>query len=129
MGVKRRAAAIGAALVIIGLACDEATGPLDGCLDAVELRATSGTSPEFSWSPACGAQSLVVDPLPPSQGFGMRWGLATADRLVEPPVRYRQVKSGTLELGSDAPLEEGQEYQVFLHGEGGEVIGTLRRTP
>lgn len=125
---SRRVAAVSLTVLVASLACNDSTGPLAACTGPVELVVTSGLSPEFRWSPACGAQALLVDPTPPSQGFGLRWGLAAADRLVEPPVRYGEEQPGTQETGFGAPLEPGREYTVHLLGESS-TLATVRRTP
>ena len=117
----------GAVIVVLlmgGVACgDDSVAPLAACDGPVTLQATSGTIPILRWSPACLAGRLLVEPLPPSQGFGWHWNLAADEQLIAPGVRYGVAPEGTSEEHPAWPLEPEQSYTVVLLDAEGTEIG------
>jgi hypothetical protein len=128
-GIARRGT--GVVLCIAGLsACGgDSTAPLAACEGAVTLGATRGTIPIIRWSPACLAGALLVEPLPPSQGFGWHWVVTAESQLIAPGVRYGELPEGTTESHAAWPLAPDDPYTVYLLDAHGAEIGRREFSP
>jgi hypothetical protein len=113
-----------ALVLAAALSCGGSTEPLAACVAPVSISVGTGTSPTFSWSPACGIDRLVVsEPGPPSQGFGFipRWAIREDGRLIEPLVRYAEAPAGTTVEISPEPLVAGRAYRIEVFGSTGSL--------
>jgi hypothetical protein len=127
--VARRSASV-LPLVTIAVACSgESAAPLTPCDGPVAVSASHGTVPTLRWSPACLASRLVVNPLPPSQGFGWHWAVTAETELVAPGVQFGELPEGTSEDHQAWPLEEDEVYTVLLYDSEGTEIGRGEFTP
>lgn len=112
------------ALSIGLLACGDATGPEDEltpCTDdtgSVAVSVTSGLTPTFDWSPACGVAMILVE-----EDGGDVWGASTdqetwgnpaSANMIHPPVTYGAALSGATTFEDAAPLLSGHTYEVVL---------------
>jgi hypothetical protein len=124
-------------LLIRGVAAcsDEPTEPseLPECTQEVVLRVGEGTTPSFSWTPACKLFFLLVEP---AQGGEDLWSIITpGGNRLGPPVRYGIIPPDAEELVAPRPLLRGTTYNVvvFRHtGPGdddGIQIGIIAFTP
>ena len=92
---------------------DDPAGPDDlaPCTGDVTVSVSAGTTPTFSWSPACRAYGLIVE-----EGASDRWLLvATGSAGIAPGVRYGTVPAGASQRGEPAvPLVAGRAYDVTV---------------
>lgn len=107
----------------------DGAAPPTACDGPVTLSATGGTIPTVRWSPACLAGRLVVNPLPPSQGFGWHWAVTADSRLIAPGVRFGDAPEGTTEDHPAWPLEPDEPYTVLLFDAEGAEIGRREFSP
>ena len=128
-----RLAAVSCAMVL-GCSSDE-TNPSDAppvCTGPVTIAVSSGTSPSFSWTPACHLFFVNVE-----LGATDQWTIISdSTNAIAPPVRYGIVPAGAQQSSSDVtPLQAGQTYDVNLaywSGPGaqdGTLIGSQDFTP
>lgn len=122
---------IALALSALVTGCGTTTEPLAACSTLVTVTVSGGTAPIINWTPACGAERLVVvRPLAP--GFGIvgeesLWVIVSGDRLIEPGVRYGARPRGTVLETPPRELVAGQTYAVSVRM--GVVIGLASFTP
>ena len=110
--------------------CGDGTGPLEPCSGPVQLSATGGLEPTLSWSPRCGAGSLLIDPAAPSSGgFDWRWAVMSGQRLIAPGVRYGVLPEGTTQNHPAVALEPGKPYTVVVLAPDGSEIAEEQFTP
>jgi hypothetical protein len=95
--------------LISGSGCSDAADP-SACLD-LPVSVGSGTTPEFSWSPACHIYSLTVSG--PDAGWLVSGGNVLQD-VISSPVRYGVVPGGAVEDSPAQPLHAGVTYGVRL---------------
>jgi hypothetical protein len=126
MGMRQLA--ILALLGILGLACSDGASPTS-CVD-VPVSVSSGTTPQFSWTLACPAYSLLVL----DQETSM-WYIGGGERMedvIRSPVRYGIVPGGAvIPSGPAQPLQAGVTYTVMLDRRnwfGGGLSPLARRT-
>jgi hypothetical protein len=107
---------LGAALVTVAaLAGDEhaPAGPDDlaPCSGSVAVSVTAGTTPTFTWTPACAASAMMVE-----ARTSERWFVAAAGPAgIASGVTYGTVPAGASELGKPAAtLVAGQTYTVTV---------------
>lgn len=129
----RAAAALSIAL-IAGNGCSTQGPNLPACTGPVTVTATSGTSPTFSWTPACQLEGLTV--ALPGPG-AIVWSVASPNQTnsIAPSVRYGRTPAGaTLVTGATA-LSAGSSYGVTLfvfddgHGGSVQAAGSLTFVP
>lgn len=99
-------------IAFVGFArCDDTTG--DHCSPTIAVG--SGTTPQFSWSPACKIQRLAVFS---GSGCSPRfdcWQIESLnDNEIPSPVRYGTVPSTARQLSTPVALQSGVEYVVRL---------------
>ena len=108
-----RTALFATAVLAAGCGDDDAAGPdgLAPCTGTVTVSVSAGTTPTFSWAPACAAYGLIVE-----EGASDRWFLrATGAAGIAPGVRYGTVPAGASEDGEAAvPLVAGRTYDVSV---------------
>lgn len=108
-----------ASAAFIALAsCSDSNGPTSGCPKQVDITVSSGTVPEFSWTPACPAVFVTVN----QTGGSAVWAIGFAStnpaktNAITPPVTY----GDTLAIGDSlvanppAELTAGQAYTVYV---------------
>ena len=109
-----------------------ATDTIPACTGPVTIQVSAGTSPSFSWTPACRLFLVNVE-----LGATDQWSIISdSTNAIAPPVRYGVVpvaaEQGTSET---TPLVPGQTYDVNLFywsgpgAQDGTVIGSKEFTP
>ena len=82
------------------------------CSGPVEVTVSGGTTPTFTWTPACTVHILLVE-----QGATDRWFLvATSEGGIAPGVRYGIVPAGAEQAEPAIPLTAGRTHDVTLYG-------------
>lgn len=116
----------------IGACGDGPTAPRE-CEQSVTVTVGSGTSPEISWTPECGALALRIQEVgDPTVPFGFMWELVGAASPIHPPVRYGDVPGGSIEVAPATPLVRGSTYRanVFrFEGHRATLAGAVTFTP
>jgi hypothetical protein len=86
------------------------------CDGPVTVTVGSGTTPEFTWTPACRVEFLTVENV--SDGTIMWVVLADpfTERAIVPPVRYGVVPADAIDLsfGMSLDLQAGTRYALTL---------------
>ena len=106
----------GTPLVVVLLAMagcsDGATGPdnIEPCtVNSVTVSVSSGTTPTFTWTPACRVLMLLVE-----QEATDQWLLEATGDGIAPGVRYGTVPPGATARDPAIPLQAGTTYEVIL---------------
>ena len=102
------------------------------CTGPVTIAVSSGTSPTFSWTPACRLFFVNVE-----LGATDQWSIISdSTNAIAPPVQYGVVPAGAQQSTSEVtPLVPGQTYEVNLFywtgpgAQDGTFIGSLDFTP
>jgi hypothetical protein len=102
------------------------------CIGPVTIAVSSGTSPSFSWTPACRLFFVNVE-----LGATDQWSIISdSTDAIAPPVLYGVVPTGAEQSSSDVtPLQAGQTYDVNLFywagpgAQDGTFIGSREFTP
>jgi hypothetical protein len=125
-----RASKLGCVLALVALSsCGDAIGPdeLPECSGPVALEVTPGTTPTFSWTPACRLSFLVVEVDGSDTAL---WSIISrGENALAPPVAYGDPPAGVETLVPPAPLTSGTGYNVAVarwvgpEGDDGERIG------
>ena len=80
------------------------------CTGNVTVTVTTGTTPTFSWTPACSIVALIVE-----EGANDQWNvLANGDPGFGPSVVYGTKPAGSTQVGLLTPLRAGVNYTVTL---------------
>ena len=80
------------------------------CTGNVTVTVTSGTTPTFSWTPACSIVALIVE-----EGANDQWNvLANGDPGFGPSVVYGTKPAGSTQVGATTPLRAGVNYTVTV---------------
>ena len=119
----------------IVLACSDSTSLGDAapvCTGPVTIAVSSGTSPSFSWTPACRLFFVNVE-----LGASDQWSIISdSTDAIAPPVQYGVVPAGAQQSSSEVtPLVSGQTYDVNLFywtgpgAQDGTLIGSRDFTP
>ncbi len=103
-------------LLAIGLAqcSDGGTSPtVPECSGDVVLQVGAGTTPRFSWAPACAL--LGLDLIDSTTGSAV-WSVvsSTANNSIAPPVVFGTVPTHATEDLPSVPLVAGHRYQIAL---------------
>jgi hypothetical protein len=106
--------------------------PLPVCTGPVTIAVSSGTSPSFSWTPACRLFFVNVE-----LGASDQWSIISdSTDAIAPPVQYGVVPAGAQQSSSEVtPLVSGQTYDVNLFywtgpgAQDGTFIGSQEFTP
>jgi hypothetical protein len=116
-------------LLGMGLACHGATEPLAACSEEVSIVVSQGTVPTIEWTPACGAERLLVSqPFTASAGVTPQWWIRASDRLIAPPLRYGRTPRGMTVEEPPRQLSSGNDYIVVLVA-GQILVGRTLFTP
>jgi len=123
------------AACVVGLSCNDSTSPPPECANAlVQVSASTGATPTFSWSPACRLYFLKVEYL----GAGTaEWAvMSDSVNVIGSPVQFGVVPMGArLLVGTLTSLQPGTPYVVSVFtwtGPGpqqGVLIGSTGFTP
>jgi hypothetical protein len=101
-----------ALLFIATLACSDGTGPVPVCSRSVDdLHISAGTTPTFTWTPACRLGSLGVIRVSDQT---VVWYVRADGPALRPPVQYGVTPRGLEVLAGPAPLVPGAEYRVSI---------------
>ena len=111
----RSAMIVGGLLLLDGCGSDDdPVGPpndLSPCTGPVSVTISSGSTPTFSWTPACTIQFLIVE-----ENASDRWDLTALDgRGIAPGVRYGVVPAGARQSDPPIPLAAGKMHEVALY--------------
>ena len=120
--------------MLLGCSSD-GTNPSDPppvCTGPVTIAVSAGTSPSFSWTPACRLFFVNVE-----LGASDQWSvISDSTNAIAPPVQYGVVPAGAQQSSSGVtPLQAGQTYDVNLFywsgpgAQDGTFIGSLDFTP
>jgi hypothetical protein len=111
MRAARRLLFVGTCLVVSGCSDDNGAGPGNPapCTAGVTVSVSAGTTPTFSWTPACGVIGLLVE-----EQAGDRWFLEATGGGFGPPVTYGTVPTGATAPGPATALLAGTTYEVIL---------------
>ena len=107
-----RSALVALAAAISASACGDAVSPV--CPgDIVTVTASSGTTPEFTWTPACPVAQLDVDDM--TQGGVNVWRISgQGTNAIAPGLRYGETPTGVVQLRAPDPLVAGREYRLTV---------------
>jgi len=101
-------------LGVLLLGCDAGQEPNPCGSERVTLMASVGTTPTFTWAPACGVAAInVVEARPDGPAV---WHVETTDtrNTIASEVRYGQRPGGTTVRAGPLPLVAGRAYSVLL---------------
>ena len=84
----------------------ETSGP---CTTDVSVTVSGGTTPTFTWTPACRVIGLLVE-----EGASDRWFLEATTAGIAPGVTYGSVPAGASQDAPAIPLVSGTTYEVIL---------------
>lgn len=80
------------------------------CTGNVTVTVTSGTTPTFSWTPACSLVALIVE-----EAANDQWNvIANGDPGFGPNVVYGTKPAGSTQVGAVTPLRSGVSYTVTV---------------
>ncbi len=133
----RRRAASGAVIAAAATGCaDEPSGTggtLPECTATVSVAVGAGTTPTFTWTPACRLFFVLVEP---AVGGTDLWSIISdSANVIVPPITYGVVPTGAQEGDPPTPLAAGSGYEVYLYrwtGPGrqdGVLVGHTSFTP
>ena len=115
IAVRRLASILAASMAFAALAScgdDDPSSPNApaACTGNVTVTVTSGTTPTFSWTPACSVVALIVE-----EAANDQWNvLANGDPGFGPSVVYGAKPPGSTQVGAVTPLRAGTSYTVTL---------------
>ena len=135
--IRHPARRLGLSLALIAAACKpdsaDPNAPQVACTGIVSVQVTSGTTPTFSWTPACKLFFVLVEPS--NSGADLWSVISDSTNAIASPVVYGTTPSGAVQADAPTPLVAGQVYKVILFrwtGPGkqdGVLIGTANFTP
>ena len=119
---------------VLGASCsDSTTGPVPECTGSVTVQVSAGTTPRFTWVPACRLFFVLVEP---AQAGNDLWSIiADSANIIAPPVTYGTVPSGATQLQAPTPLVTGTAYAAYLYrwtgpgAQDGVLVGSQTFTP
>jgi len=97
---------------------------LGSCPGPVELQVSGGSTPIFTWQPACPMSALVITTNPSDPGAGsaaLVWEVSQTDdaNRITPPVRFGIAPPSERSLPNPAaPLQTGATYRFSLYYRG-----------
>lgn len=112
--VFRQIGLLSALVVVACSGTSEVAGPseLPECSGPVAVNVSAGTTPTFSWMPACKLYYLDVSA---ANGSRQMWSLGTNFRnTIAPAVAYGMVPVGATQNQAPVPLVAGTAYRVFV---------------
>jgi hypothetical protein len=115
--IARRLALAGAAVLLV-VGCGS-SDPTDDCPTSVEVSVTEGTTPSFSWSPACRAYQVSVNDVSgPVWAMGFAFGNPAKANAILPPVAFGDSLAVGDSLAPPPPLAltAGHTYTFYLFG-------------
>jgi hypothetical protein len=101
----------GSFALLAGCGGDGGTGVdvADPCTGDVTVSVSAGTTPTFTWAPACLVLALLVE-----QEASDMWFLEATGEGIASGVRYGTVPSGASGDGPAVALVQGTTYEVIL---------------
>jgi len=85
--------------------------PLLPCDDGVFVNATTGTTPTFSWNPACLISRIAVA----DSAGTILWDVQTTASVMAPPLVYGQTPDGAVVHTTPGALVAGRSYSVGVY--------------
>lgn len=82
---------------------------LTACTGNVTLSVSSGTTPTFTWTPACNVFAVLVEGV-----AGDTWYVFKNGGGIAPGVRYGVLPQGAIQLDPTEPLLTGKTYDAIL---------------
>ena len=108
-----------AAVLLVSAACSEnVLEPIQACTDIqqVTIQVSAGTTPRFTWRPACGMASLQVSPTAgPPGGWVLYSGTHAAENPLPSGIRYGEVPPKGVQPGTVGALSHGVTYRVVVY--------------
>ena len=94
--------------------CRTTTGLVVPCADPVLLYVSTGTTPQFTWDPACGAYQLIVtDTVTSGTTY---WAVASDSSRLHSGLDYGVTPaSDARQVTAPTPLQHGTPYVVGLY--------------
>lgn len=124
-------------LAVVGTGCSSDSagpgGPLSACTGVVSVSVSGGTTPTFSWTPACRLFLVLVEPA--SSGEDQWLVITDSTNAIAPPVTYGVTPPGAVQLAAPTALVAGQAYKLVVFrwtgpgAQDGALIGTGTFTP
>jgi hypothetical protein len=113
-------------LLLTPLGCNgTSTVSPEGCAQNVQVAVAGGTTPLFSWAPACGISSLSVESVPSSTGGDVQtvWAFSVPENSpVGPWIRYGHAPGRANVWFAAQPLVAGMSYRIrVVQTVGGDV--------
>jgi hypothetical protein len=98
-------------VLIVGCSKKSSTKPteLSACNCDLAVSVDSGTTPTFSWTPACKLAFLIVE-----KNGGDMWGIISDSNSIAPGVVYGVVPAGVTEIVEPEPLLVDTTYRVAV---------------
>ena len=98
-------------VLIVGCSKKSSTKPteLSACNCDLAVSVGSGTTPTFSWKPACKLAFLIVE-----KNGGDMWGVMSDSNSIAPGVVYGVVPAGVTEIVEPETLLVGTTYNVAV---------------
>ena len=115
--MKSKLSLVVTATVLVGaFGCGGSNVAPEACNQDVEVIASNETTPLFSWTPACGVSSVIVETVPPT-GNGIPelfWSFSVPENQpVGPWIRYGQAPARTHIGVAAKPLVAGN-YRIRI---------------
>ncbi len=97
--------------LVASVGCSDSTGPGSGglCTSDVAVTVSAGTTPRFTWTPACRVLGLLVE-----EDASDMWFLDGTGAGIASGVTYGSVPSGASQESPALPLLTGTTYEVIL---------------
>ena len=99
-------------LLVLVPACSD-QGPPPACTGTVTATVSAGTTPTFSWTPACSLEGLIVA-LPGPGALAWRIESTTQTNTIAPPVTYGVTPAGAQAPTAPTALVTGTTYDLSL---------------
>ena len=86
---------------------------LPGCSGPVSISVSTGTTPTFSWTPACKVYFLDIGVVDTNQEI---WAVGNFDakNTIAPGVKFGVTPAGTRLIEGPVPLQSGKAYSIFI---------------
>ncbi len=98
-------------VLIVGCSKKSSTKPTElvACNCDLAVSVGSGTTPTFSWTPACKLAFLIVE-----KNGGDMWGIMSDSNSIAPGVVYGAAPAGVTEFADPESLLVGTSYRVAV---------------
>jgi hypothetical protein len=117
---------IAAAIVTMAACSSSLLEPIAPCSDDqwVTVEVSAGTTPRFTWEPACGIAALWVIPVAdPVAGWVLNGGLHASENPLPSGIRYGEVPPKGVQQAPAGKLVPGVVYRLTVFRWIGDVSG------